>query len=101
VQETISEELSESLMADELYPGYDPLIDPWPVTCWGHPTAEQKEASAKGRRESTAIWRLFGAAYYEDVYKLREWLTAMMVAEAKAELWAREPWVRQWPELFS
>jgi hypothetical protein len=69
------------------------------VTCWGHPTAEQMEASAKGRRESTAIWRLFGPVYYEDVYKLKEWLTAMMVAE-EAELWAREPWVRQWPELF-
>jgi hypothetical protein len=39
-------------MADEIYPGYDPKIDPWPVTCWGHPTAEQKEASAKRERES-------------------------------------------------
>jgi hypothetical protein len=50
-----------------------PTLD---VTCWGHPTAEQMEASAKGRRESTAIWRLFGPVYYEDVYKLKEWLTA-------------------------
>jgi hypothetical protein len=53
------------------------------------------EESAKRKRESTAIWRLFGPAYYEDVYRLNEWLTAMMVAEAKAELWAS-----QWPELF-
>jgi hypothetical protein len=65
------------------------------VTCQGHPTAEQMEESAKRKRESTAIWRLFGPAYYEDVYRLNEWLTAMMVAEAKAELWAS-----QWPELF-
>jgi hypothetical protein len=71
------------------------------VTCWGPPTAEQLEASARRKRESTAIWRLFGAAYYEDVYRLREWLTAMIIAKAKAELWAREPWMRrQWPELF-
>jgi hypothetical protein len=70
-----------------------------PITCWGHPTAEELEASAKRKRESTAIWRLYGAAYYEDVYRLREWLWAMLMAETKEELWAREPWMRQWPEL--
>ena len=64
------------------------------------PTAEELEASAKIARESTAIWRLFGAAYYEDVYKLREWMTRLMIEQAKEELWEREPWVRQYPELF-
>jgi hypothetical protein len=83
-------------MTDELYPGYDPLIDPWPVTCWGHPTAEQKEASAKRERESIAIYRLFGPAYYEDVYRLREWLTAMLIEQAKEEFLRNNAWARQY-----
>jgi hypothetical protein len=34
------------------------------VTCQGHPTAEQLEASAKRKRESTAIWQ--GMAHGDD-----------------------------------
>jgi hypothetical protein len=43
-------------MIDELYPGYDPMIDRYPVTCWGHPTAEQMEAGARRQRERVALW---------------------------------------------
>jgi hypothetical protein len=88
-------------MTDERYPGYDPLIDPWPVTCWGHPTAEELEASARRKRESTAIYRLFGSAYYEDVYKLNECMWRLMFEQAKEEVAKVHPdWARQWPELF-
>jgi hypothetical protein len=69
--------------------------DPHPITCWGHPTAEELETSAKAQRESTAIWRLFGPAYYEDVYNLREWLWAMIINEAKEEFLRDNPWARQ------
>jgi hypothetical protein len=28
-------------MADDLYPGYDPKVDPNPVTCWGYDFVEE------------------------------------------------------------
>ena len=46
-------------MMKELYPGYDPLIDPHPVTCWGHPTVEELEAYAKAQRESSLVENLW------------------------------------------
>jgi hypothetical protein len=64
-------------MVDELYPGYDPLIDPNPITCWGHPTAEELEADAKRRRETIP--------YYEILWVLNEWMWKEAWAEAKAE----------------
>ena len=71
------------------------------VTCWGMPTAEECAADAKRRRESIPIYRLFGAAYYEDVYKLNEWMMRLMFEQAKEEVAKEHPdWTRQWPELF-
>ena len=63
-----------------------------PITCWGLPTAEQLEAGAKAQRESLAIFRLFGP---EDVYRLNQWLWAMIFAQAKEEFLRKEPWARQ------
>jgi hypothetical protein len=60
-------------------------LGPYPVTCWGHPTAEQYEASAKIAREKIAIWRLFGEAYYRDVYNLNEWIWRLVMEQAKEE----------------
>ena len=42
------------------------------------PSAEQLQSSADRERESLAIFRLFGPAYYEDVYRLNQWLWAMI-----------------------
>ncbi len=61
-----------------------------PITCWGFPSAEQLEASAKAQRESLAIFRLFGPAYYEDVYRLNEWMLEMIFAQAKEEFLRKE-----------
>ena len=55
------------------------------------PSAEQLEAGAKAQRESLA----FGPAYYEDVYRLNEWLWEMIFAQAKEEFLRKEPWARQ------
>ena len=79
-------------MMKELYPGYDPLIDPHPITCWGMPTAEQLEASAKRARDQIP--------YYEILWLLSNVMWREAFAQAKAELWANEPWVRRYPELF-
>jgi hypothetical protein len=69
------------------------MIDP--VTCWGHPTAEELEASAKIAREKIAIWRLYGEAYYRDVYKLNEWMWRLVMEQAKEEVAKEHPdWVR-------
>ena len=44
-------------MADELYPGHDPLIDPNPVTCWGYDFVEESIARAiRLQREELALW---------------------------------------------
>jgi hypothetical protein len=45
-------------MTDELYPGYDPEIDPLPVTCWGYGTwVEESIARAiRLQREELALW---------------------------------------------
>ena len=53
-QET-NEPLPEILKVDELYPGYDPALDPNPVTCWGMPTAEELEASAKAATRRNTV----------------------------------------------
>ena len=58
-------------------------------------SAEQLEAGAKARRESLAIYRLFGPAYYEDVYNLNQWMLEMIFAQAKEEFLRKEPWARQ------
>ena len=44
-------------MARELYPGYDPKIDPLPITCWGYDFADESAARARRlERESVALW---------------------------------------------
>ena len=41
----------------ELYPGYSPEIDPWPITCWGYDFAEESLARARRlERERVALW---------------------------------------------
>jgi hypothetical protein len=65
-------------MADELYPGYDPEIDPNPITCWGHPTAEELEAYARRKRESVALW-MWNDDHYENQLL---WKKAWAEAEA-------------------
>jgi len=52
-------------MIDELYPGYDPLVDPNPITCWGMPNAQEMEASARRQRERVALW-VWNDDYYEN-----------------------------------
>ncbi|MFZ2080525.1 MAG: hypothetical protein WAV38_28530 [Xanthobacteraceae bacterium] len=59
------------------------------------PTAEELQSYADRERESVAIFRLFGPAYYEDVYRLNEWLWEMIFAQAKEEFLRKEPWARQ------
>jgi hypothetical protein len=39
----------------ELYPGYDPKIDPDPVTCWGYGDWVE-ELVERLRREQLALW---------------------------------------------
>jgi hypothetical protein len=56
------------------------------------PWAEDPAADAKRRREAIP--------YYEILYVLNECMWREAIAQAKKELWAREPWMRQWPELF-
>jgi hypothetical protein len=44
-------------MADKPYPGYDPLIDPSPITCWGYGTwVEESIERARREREQLALW---------------------------------------------
>jgi hypothetical protein len=52
------------------------------------PTAEELQSYADRER-----LRLFGA--YQDVYRLSEWLWAMIFAQAKEEFLRKEPWARQ------
>ena len=67
----------------------------------GPVSAEEKQAYADRERESIAIYRLYGAAYYEDVYKLNLWMWEMVWEQAKEKLLKEHPeWARQWPELF-
>jgi hypothetical protein len=42
-----------------------------------------------------AIFRLFGPAYYEDVYNLNQWMLEMIFAQAKEEFLRKEPWACQ------
>jgi hypothetical protein len=42
---------------DELYAGYDPEIDPNPVTCWGYDYHhESMERARREQREQLALW---------------------------------------------
>jgi hypothetical protein len=43
-------------MADELYPGYDPLIDPDPITCWGYDFHHESMERARRLYEAGALW---------------------------------------------
>ena len=70
---------------DELYPGYDPLVDPNPITCWNMPSAEQLEADAKRRREAIP--------YYEILWVLNELMWREAWARAKEEV---KPWTRRY-----
>ena len=70
------------------------MID-YSIACEGMPTAEELQSSADRERESLTIWRLHGPAYYEDVYRLNEWLWEMIFAQAKEEYLRDNPWVRQ------
>jgi hypothetical protein len=69
-------------------------LGPNPITCWGHPTAEQLEACAKGQREGVALW-VWNDDYFENILLWME-----IWAEAKEEMMKKNPWVRQFPELF-
>ena len=53
------------------------------------PTAEELQRYADRERESLAIFRLYGPAYYEDVYRLNQWMLEMIFAQARKEPWAR------------
>jgi hypothetical protein len=70
-------------------------------TCWGMPTAEELQTSADRAREEIAIYRLYGPAYYEDVYNLYLRMWRLVMEQAKEEMAEQHPdWVRKWPELF-
>jgi hypothetical protein len=60
------------------------------------PSAELLEAGAKAQRERLAIWRLFGPAYYEDVYRLNQWMLEMIFAEAQEEFLRNNAWARRY-----
>lgn len=66
-------------MIDELYPGYDPMIDPNPVTCWGHPTAEELEEGNRRLRERVALW-IWNDDWYEN-----NLIWQQVIAEVKEE----------------
>jgi hypothetical protein len=70
------------------------VID-YSIACEGMPTAEELQSSADRERESLTIWRLHGPAYYEDVYRLNQWMLEMLIAQAKEEFLRKEPWGRQ------
>jgi hypothetical protein len=54
------------------------------------------QACADRRRESIAIYRLYCCeAYYENCYRLREWLTRLMIDEAKEEFLRNNAWAHQ------
>ena len=64
-------------------------------------TPEQLEEWARREREKIAICRLYGEAYYRDVYNLNQWMWSLVFEQAKEEVAKEQPdWVRQWPELF-
>jgi hypothetical protein len=50
-------------MTDELYPGYDPMIDPNPVTCWGMPDAQEMEESNRRQRFGFGMTTISKANY--------------------------------------
>jgi hypothetical protein len=44
-------------MTDKPYPGYNPEIDPLPITCWGYALAEEGLARAlEEERKKVALW---------------------------------------------
>lgn len=62
-----------------------------PIPYW----PEQLEEWARRRRDQIAIYRLYGEAYNNDVYRLREWMMALIWEEAKEEVAKEHPdWVR-------
>ena len=71
------------------------------ITCPGFPTAEELQDSADREREKIAIYRLYGADYYNDVYQLNQWMWELVWEQVKEEVAKENPdWVRKWPELF-
>jgi hypothetical protein len=59
-------------------------------------TAEDLEEQARRECEKIAIWRLFGEAYYKDVYNLNEWMWRLVMEQAKEEYLRDNAWARRY-----
>lgn len=97
--------------------GHRPLMGEWrhcrshdrfgasPVVVEGASAETQTDAGPPSSARSVLIWinlldRTQARAQWARAMLLRSYLGREAFAQAKSELWEREPWMRKYPELF-